>query len=57
MKEFDTFIPAKVYAGAFWVRISGQTYLDIENFEWAAKVLQELCERVTRGEGRGKVLE
>ena len=49
--EFETFVPTKVYAGAFWVRISGQVYLEIEHFEWAGKILQNLCDRVERGEG------
>lgn len=57
VKEFETFIPTKVYAGAFWARISGQIYLEIEHFEWAGRILQTLCERVERGEGRAKRLE
>lgn len=56
VKEFDTFIPTKVYAGAFWTRISGQIYLEIEDFEWAGRILQTLCERVERGEGRASPL-
>lgn len=52
VKEFETFIPTKVYAGAFWVRISGQIYLEIEHSEWAGQILLEPCGRVKRGEGR-----
>ncbi|KAI0011505.1 aminotransferase family protein-like protein [Xylariaceae sp. FL0662B] len=44
--EFDTFIATRYYAGAFWVRISGQVYLERADFEWAANVLLELCNRV-----------
>ena len=51
-KEFNTHIPAKVHAGAIWVRLSGQIYLAEEDFEWAARVLKGLCERVSKGEGR-----
>ena len=51
-KEFDTHIPAKIHAGAIWVRLSGQIYLAEEDFGWAARVLKELCERVVKGEGR-----
>lgn len=32
------------------MRLSAQIYLELENFEWAAVVLQELCERVVKGE-------
>ncbi|KAI5866229.1 aminotransferase family protein-like protein [Durotheca rogersii] len=46
--EFDTFIATRYYAGAFWVRISGQIYLERADFEWAATVLLELCSRVTQ---------
>ena len=51
-KEFNTHIPAKIHAGAIWVRLSGQIYLVEEDFEWAAQVLKELCERVLKGENR-----
>ncbi|KAI1078047.1 PLP-dependent transferase [Whalleya microplaca] len=44
--EFDTFIATRFYAGAFWIRISGQVYLERADFEWAAHVLLELCSRV-----------
>ncbi|KAK3934347.1 pyridoxal phosphate-dependent transferase [Diplogelasinospora grovesii] len=50
--EYETYIPTKFYAGAFWSRISGQIYLTIEDFEWAAGVLLELCKRVEAGEWR-----
>lgn len=50
--EFNTWIPGKYYAGAVWVRLSAQIYLGIKDFEWAAGVLQGLCERVTKGEWR-----
>lgn len=51
-KEFDTHIPAKIHAGAIWVRLSGQIYLEVEDYEWAGRVLKALCERVSKGEGR-----
>ncbi len=51
-KQFDTHIPAKVHAGAIWVRLSGQIYLEIENYEWAGRLLKDLCGRILEGEGR-----
>ena len=54
-KEFDTYIPANIHAGAIWVRLSGQIYLEREDFVWAARVLKELCERVLKGEGRSQI--
>ncbi|KAI1106605.1 aminotransferase family protein-like protein [Jackrogersella minutella] len=47
--EFDTFIATRYYAGAFWIRISSQIYLDRRDFEWAANVLLDLCNRVMKG--------
>lgn len=46
MNKHDTWIPAKFYCGAIWVRISAQTYLDLVDFEWAAQVLSKLCQQV-----------
>ncbi|KAF2401698.1 PLP-dependent transferase [Trichodelitschia bisporula] len=43
MDEFDTFFAICWYAGAWWVRLSAQVYLDIADFEWAASVLKTLC--------------
>ncbi|OTB09562.1 hypothetical protein M426DRAFT_316115 [Hypoxylon sp. CI-4A] len=47
--EFDTFIATRHYAGAFWIRLSSQIYLERADFEWAANVLLGLCERVRNG--------
>ena len=57
VKEFETFILTKFYDGAFWVRVSGQIYLGIEDFEWAGEILQNLCKRVERGEARAELSE
>ncbi|KAI1463829.1 PLP-dependent transferase [Daldinia caldariorum] len=48
--EYKTLIPLFTHNGRTWARISAQTYLDIEDFEWAGGVLRELCERVEKGE-------
>lgn len=52
MREFDTWIPGKFYGGAAWVRLSAQIYLELRDFEWAATVLQKLCERIRNEEWR-----
>ena len=49
-EEYNTYIPTKFYGGAFWSRISGQVYLTMEDFEWAAETLLELCKRAKAGE-------
>ncbi|KAI1843735.1 hypothetical protein JX265_001031 [Neoarthrinium moseri] len=48
--EYETYIPIKFYKGGFWCRISGQIYLTIDDFEWAAETLMDLCKRVKGGE-------
>ncbi|KAI1337045.1 aminotransferase family protein-like protein [Xylariaceae sp. FL0016] len=50
VNEFDSFLATRYYAGGFWTRLSSQIYLEQADFEWAARVLTELCNRVKRGE-------
>lgn len=54
-EEYETYIPTKFFQGEFWSRLSGQVYLTLEDFDWAAKTLQELCGRAKAGEWRGGV--
>lgn len=49
-EEYDTFIMVYWYAGSWWSRLSAQVYLEMQDFEWAAKTLKEMCERVEKGE-------
>ncbi|KIW08712.1 hypothetical protein, variant [Verruconis gallopava] len=49
-KEYDTFMALMFYDDAWWVRFSSQVYLELSDYEWAAKVLIELCARVKKGE-------
>ncbi|KAF7874479.1 uncharacterized protein EAF02_008456 [Botrytis sinoallii] len=49
IKEYDTMIITKYYSGGLWARISGQIYLEMADFEWAAQRLKDLCSRVERG--------
>lgn len=50
VEEYDTFIAIIVHADAWWVRLSAQVYLDMEDWSWAGKTLKEVCERVHKGE-------
>ncbi|KAK9310933.1 pyridoxal phosphate-dependent transferase [Lipomyces starkeyi] len=51
--KFHTFIPIFFYAGNFWVRYSGQVYLELSDFEWSGKILKALCEalRLKKSDG------
>lgn len=48
--DYKTFLPVALYNGRFWVRLSAQVYLDLDDFESVAKDLLELCERVGKGD-------
>lgn len=50
VEEYNTFIAVFFYADSWFVRLSSQVYLTIEDFEWAGGVLKEICERVRRGD-------
>ncbi|KAM0287404.1 hypothetical protein ACHAQH_000354 [Verticillium albo-atrum] len=50
--EYETNLPIKFYAREFWCRVISQIYLTMDEFEWAAKTLHQLCERVRAGEWR-----
>ncbi|KAF4982221.1 hypothetical protein FZEAL_2105 [Fusarium zealandicum] len=48
--DYKTFICMFVHGGRFWVRLSAQVYLELEDYEWAAGVLKELTGRVGKKE-------
>ncbi|USP74079.1 uncharacterized protein yc1106_01353 [Curvularia clavata] len=48
--EKDTYFQTALHAGKLWVRLSGQIYLEEDDFKWAAPRLLELCERAKKGE-------
>ncbi|KZF23390.1 putative cysteine desulfurylase [Xylona heveae TC161] len=50
VEDHDTFVAIIFYGGAWWARLSAQIYLDLDDFRFAAKVLDEICDRVKRGE-------
>lgn len=52
--DFDIPIMTKFHAGAVWIRLSGQIYIELQDFERAADVLKVLCERINNiWEGKG----
>ncbi|GAP87022.2 putative aminotransferase family protein [Rosellinia necatrix] len=57
VREFDTYIAVRYYAGRLWTRISSQIYLELPDFAWAAGVLLELCARARRGDWRPAVVD
>ena len=50
VEEFRTYVSLFEYNGKVWVRVSGQIYLELRDFEWLGSVLKALCERVRMGE-------
>jgi hercynylcysteine S-oxide lyase len=48
--EYNTFMAFIFHGGAWWVRLSGQVYLERRDFEWAGKILSEVCRRAQGGE-------
>jgi hypothetical protein len=49
-EKHDTHIPVKYHAGNMWARLSGQIYLELEDFDSGGRILQDLCLRVCKGE-------
>lgn len=47
--KYETFAAIFEYKGNMWCRVSGQTYLDLSDFDWLGKVLLELCQKVEVG--------
>lgn len=50
VEEYHTFIAMYLQGDRFWARISAQVYLDLNDYEWAADVLAQLCARVAKKE-------
>jgi selenocysteine lyase/cysteine desulfurase len=48
MKDYNTFMALCVHQDRWWVRLSAQVYLDMEDFDWAGVTLKELCERAEK---------
>jgi selenocysteine lyase/cysteine desulfurase len=56
VKELDTYLQIGFHAGFMWVRLSGQVYLDLKDFEWLGPRLEKLCVRARKGEYSQKQL-
>jgi selenocysteine lyase/cysteine desulfurase len=51
--DYGTFIASLFHRGAWWIRLSGQVYLEMKDMEFAAETLKKVCERVEAGEWAG----
>ena len=49
-KVHDVYLPAFIHADAFWTRLSGQIYLELEDCIRGARILRDFCERARGGE-------
>jgi len=49
IKESGCYIQTCLYRGAFWWRLSGMIYVDVDDFRRGAEVLKGLCERIREG--------
>lgn len=45
MHDYKTFMALCVHQDRWYVRLSAQVYLDMDDFEWAGTTLQEICKR------------
>lgn len=52
IRDFKTFIFFTYWQDGFWVRLSGQVYLEEEDFRWAGEALKTVRERANKGEWR-----
>ena len=50
LEDYDTFVALYFHAESFWVRISGQIYLELDDFSRGSEAIQELCKRAQKGE-------
>lgn len=44
--DHHTFLAIHYHADAWWVRLSAQVYLELQDFDWAARTLDKLCKQV-----------
>lgn len=52
--EHNTFLAILIHNGKFWIRLSAQIYLTIDDFDWCGQPLQKVCDRARKGEWKEK---
>jgi hypothetical protein len=55
--DYGTFVQSLYYAGAWWARLSGQVYLDMDDMAWCAQTLKKVVARIEAGEWAGNAKE
>ena len=50
IQDHDTYANTYFHAGFLWTRLSGQIYLEVDDFVRGAKAFEELCSRIRAGE-------
>ncbi|KAJ5163944.1 Pyridoxal phosphate-dependent transferase major region subdomain 1 [Penicillium coprophilum] len=50
IKSCNTYMPVFPFQGSWWVRLSGQVYLEISDFDWAGWTLKDLCKQLQEEE-------
>jgi hercynylcysteine S-oxide lyase len=48
MDDYNTFVALFLHQSRVWVRLSAQVYLGVDDFEWVAGALREVCKRFAR---------
>ena len=48
LAENDCYLQVFFFQDGYWVRLSGQVYLDMSDFEWVGGVLKGICERAEK---------
>lgn len=49
LTDFKVVAPIFSYRGDIWVRLSAQIWLEMSDFEYAARALLDLCNRINQG--------
>lgn len=49
-EDHNVFVNVSYISGALWARFSAMVYLELEDFEYCARALKELSERVLKGD-------
>lgn len=47
--DHHTFVVVFFHADAWWVRLSAQVYLEVDDFRWVAQIIDRLCGQVRDG--------